>query len=231
MVMVTGPRQSGKTTLVRRLVGEERDYLTLDETASLETAQPKEVVVGEDLAEIVLTGGFPEMLFRTDEGRRQAWARDYTHTLLQRDVGDIAEVEKREAMARLFRMLAHHSAKLVNFSQLGGQVGLDDKTARRYVLILEQLFLVRRLEPWFRNRVKRLVKTPKVHLLDSGILGASIGIGQRSELFSRPSCLPRSFANRNGTRSSGPFTTTGTRIETKWISSRKTSPAGLSGSR
>mgnify|MGYP000275962637 FL=1 len=118
------------------------------------------------------------MLFRVDEDRRQAWARDYLKTLLRRDIGDIAEVEKQEAMNRLFRILAHRSAQLVNFSQLGGQVGLDDKTTRRYVLILEKLFLVRRLEPWFRNRFKRLVKTPKLHFLDSGLLAASVGMNE-----------------------------------------------------
>ena len=78
-------------------------------------------------------------------------------------------------MARMFWILAHHSAQLTNFSQVGGEVGLDDKTARRYVLILEQLFLVQRLEPWFRNQIKRLVKTPKLHFLDSGLLAASLG--------------------------------------------------------
>jgi predicted AAA+ superfamily ATPase len=118
------------------------------------------------------------MLFRIDEDRRQAWARDYLKTLLRRDIGDIAEVEKQEGMNRLFRILAQHSSQLVNFSQMGGQVGLDDKTTRRYILILEKLFLVRRLEPWFRNRVKRLVKTPKLHFLDSGLLAASVGMNE-----------------------------------------------------
>jgi uncharacterized protein len=141
-----------------------------------ELPDSEETMVGEELTRLVLTGGFPEMLHRIGEDRRQAWARDYLNTLLRRDVGDIAEVEKQEAMARLFRILAHHSAKLLNFSQLGGKVGLDDKTTRRYVLILERLFLVRRLEPWFRNRLKRLVKTPKLHFLDSGLLAASVGL-------------------------------------------------------
>lgn len=116
------------------------------------------------------------MILREGEKRRHAWARDYMNTLVRRDVGTIAEVEKQQGMERMFRILAHHSSQLVNFSQVGGQVGLDDKTARRYLLILEQLFLVRRLEPWFRNRIKRLVKTPKLHFLDSGLLAAALGV-------------------------------------------------------
>ena len=79
-------------------------------------------------------------------------------------------------MPRLLRVLAHHSGQLTNFMQLGGRNGLDDKTTKKYVTILEQLFLVRRLEPWFRNRLKRLVKTPKLHFLDSGLLAAILGV-------------------------------------------------------
>jgi predicted AAA+ superfamily ATPase len=267
--MVTGPRQSGKTTLVRELIKGERRYVTLDDDTPLEAAlsdpvgfirgldqaiideiqrapellraikmsvdkdrrpgrflltgsanvlalpqvseslagrmeivdllplspaeirgdrpqflqqafegrptEPRHSLIGDDLVHTVLTGGYPEMIRRRDEKRRQSWARNYLSTLVRRDVSDIADVEKQQGMARMFRILAHHSAKLTNFSQVGGQVGLDDKTARRYVLILEQLFIVRRLEPWFRNRIKRLVKTPKLHFLDSGLLAASLG--------------------------------------------------------
>ena len=91
---------------------------------------------------------------------------------MQRDVREIADVEKLDQMPRLLQVLAHHSGQLTNFTQMGSQVGFDDKTTRKYVSILEQLFLVRRLEPWFRNQLKRLAKTPKLHFLDSGLLGA-----------------------------------------------------------
>jgi predicted AAA+ superfamily ATPase len=94
---------------------------------------------------------------------------------VQRDVREIADVEKLDQMPRLLQVLAHHSGQLTNFTQMGGQVGFDDKTTRKYVSILEQLFLVSRLEPWFRNQLKRLVKTPKLHFLDSGLLGALLG--------------------------------------------------------
>jgi predicted AAA+ superfamily ATPase len=134
-----------------------------------------ESLIGNDLIRAVVVGGYPEMLRRNNAARRQAWARDYVKALVQRDVQDIAEIEKLQQMPRLLRVLAHHSGQLTNFSQIGSQIGLDDKTIRRYITVLEQLFLVRRLEPWFRNQLKRLVKTPKLHFLDSGLLTEMLG--------------------------------------------------------
>jgi hypothetical protein len=135
-------------------------------------AGPEHLRVGRDLVELVLAGGYPEMLKRTDSRRRQAWARDYLRAIVSRDVREIAEVEKLDQIPRLLRALGLHAAQLANFSQLGGRAGMDDKTTRKYVALLEQLFLVRRLEPWSRSRMKRLIKTPKLHLFDSGLLAA-----------------------------------------------------------
>jgi predicted AAA+ superfamily ATPase len=138
--------------------------------------RPPEEMIGGTLVHAVLTGGYPEMLQRRQPQRRRTWARDYVRAILQRDVRDIADVERLDQMPRLLQVLAHHSGQLTNFAQIGGHNGLDDKTTKKYVAILEQLFLVRRLEPWFRNRLKRLVKTPKLHFLDSGLLAAILGI-------------------------------------------------------
>lgn len=139
-----------------------------------------EITLGGDLVRVALIGGYPEMLHRPDPKRRQAWARDYVRAIVQRDIRDVAELEKLDQMPRLLRVLAHHAGQLTNFAQIGGQIGLDDKTARKYVTILEQLFLVRRVEPWSRNRLKRLVKTPKLHFLDAGLLAALLGMtGER----------------------------------------------------
>jgi len=133
-----------------------------------------EIVTGQKLVDAVLTGGYPEMLRRRQPERRRAWARDYIRAIVQRDVRDIAEVEKLDRMPRLLQVLAHYSGQLTNFVQVGGQVGFDDKTTRKYIGILEQLFLLRRVEPWFRNHLKRLVKTPKLHFLDSGLLATML---------------------------------------------------------
>ncbi len=128
------------------------------------------------LVQRVLRGGYPELLRRADPARRRNWARDYVAAIVQRDVRDISSIERLDVLPRLLRILAQHSGQLTNFAQLGGQIGLDEKTARKYLGVLEQLFLVRRLEPWHSNRLSRLVKTPKLHFLDSGLLAALLGV-------------------------------------------------------
>lgn len=153
----------------------EKRPIFLQKAMAGRVAKTTETLIGDDLVNAVFTGGYPEMIRRRDRQRRRAWARGYVNAIVQRDVRDIAEVEKMDQMPRLLKVLAHHSGQLTNFTQIGGQIGLDDKTTRKYVAILEQLFLVRRVEPWFRNRLKRLVKTPKLHFLDSGLLAAILG--------------------------------------------------------
>jgi len=163
--------------LSRAEMGDSRPQF-LAKTLEREVPEPDALIIGRELVDAVLVGGFPEMLRRTDPQRRRAWARDYLNTLVRRDVSDIAEVDRQQRMLRLFRLLAHHSGQLTNYSRLAGKVGLDDKTARRYVTILEQLYVVRLVDPWFRNRLKRMVKTPKLHFLDSGLLAAILGSTQ-----------------------------------------------------
>jgi uncharacterized protein len=138
--------------------------------------KPGKAMIGDELVHTVLVGGYPEMLRRENSRRRQTWARDYVKAIVQRDVRDIAEVEKLDELPRLLQVLAHHSGQLTNFTQIGGQLGIDDKTTRKYTGILEQLFLVHRVSPWFRNQLKRLIKTPKLHFLDSGLLAALLGL-------------------------------------------------------
>jgi uncharacterized protein len=160
--------------LSRSEIGEKKPTF-LQKAMAGRVAKTTEYLIGDGLVNAVFTGGYPEMIQRRDRQRRRAWARGYVNAIVQRDVRDIAELEKMEEMPRPLKVLAHHSGQLTNFTQIGGQIGLDDKTTRKYVAVLEQLFLIRRLEPWFRNRLKRLVKTPKLHFLDSGLLAAILG--------------------------------------------------------
>jgi uncharacterized protein len=147
----------------------------LENALAGKVVEPFEIIIGDDLVRTVLVGGYPEMLRRKNQKRRRAWARDYIKAIVERDIRDIADLDKLAQMPRLLQVLAHHSSQLTNFSQLGSQIGLDDKTTRKYIAILEQLFLVHRAEPWFRNQLKRLVKTPKLHFIDSGLLAVTVG--------------------------------------------------------
>lgn len=148
----------------------------LDRAFAGDIATPTNALIGQALIERVLIGGYPDMISRTNPRRRSAWAREYIRAIVERDVREIADVERLDQMPQLLRALAHHSGQLLNFAQLAGQVGLDDKTARRYIGLFENLFLVRRIQPWFRNPLKRLVKTPKLFFLDSGLLATLTGV-------------------------------------------------------
>jgi len=139
-------------------------------------ARAARTAIGDALTEAVLRGGYPEAVRRSTPRRRNAWLTQYTEALIQRDVRDIAVVDKLDHLPRLLRALAHMAGELCNFAALGGQVGLDAKTAGRYLTILERMFLLRRVEPWSVNRLSRIVKTPKIQFIDSGLLAALIGL-------------------------------------------------------
>jgi predicted AAA+ superfamily ATPase len=117
----------------------------------------------------VLAGGYPEMQQRATPARRQAWARAYLTTLVERDIQDIAHIDQTSQIPQLLNITAELSGQLVNLSQIGGQIGMDGKTVDKYLGILEKLFLVRRLPAWSRNELNRLIKAPKIHFLDAGL--------------------------------------------------------------
>ncbi|MEC4594902.1 MULTISPECIES: ATP-binding protein [Nitrospirillum] len=135
-----------------------------------------DALVGDELIRVVLAGGFPEAISRDKERRRQDWARAYLTSILTRDLRDIADVEKLTELPRFVRLLAEHAGQLVNYSQFGAGINVSHKTGQRYVGLLEQVFLVATVQPWFTNALKRIVKTPKLHFLDSGLLATVRGL-------------------------------------------------------
>jgi len=132
--------------------------------------------VGDDLVRLVLLGGFPEVIARDSQRRRQDWARSYLTSVLMRDLRDIADVDKLTELPRFVRLLAEHSGQLVNYSRFGAGINVSHKTGQRYVRLLEQLFLVLTLQPWHTNTLKRVAKTAKLHFLDTGLLAAMRGL-------------------------------------------------------
>ena len=138
-------------------------------------SQPS-AIVGDALVRLVLLGGFPEAIRRDNERRRQDWLRSYLASILTRDLRDIADIARMTELPKFVQLLAEHSGQLVNFSQVGAGVNVSYKTGQRYVGLLEQVFLIATVQPWFTNGLKRIVKTPKLHFLDSGLLAAVRGL-------------------------------------------------------
>lgn len=151
-----------------------RSLRWLDELFSGDPMSAGMPVVGEALVEKVLSGGYPEAINRSDARRRRVWARQYIDALVQRDVRDIANIDKLDQLPRLLKALAQTAGQLCNYSQLGGQVGLDHKTASKYVAVFEQMYLMQRMNAWAGNRLSGLLKTPKLQFVDSGLLGALV---------------------------------------------------------
>lgn len=127
-------------------------------------------LIGDALTEAVLCGGYPEAISRGTARRRAAWGKQYIDAIIQRDIRDVASIDKLDQLPRFLRALAHISGHLCNYTQLGGQVGLDSKTASRYIGVFEQMYLLKRIEVWAKNRLSRVVKTPKMQFIDSGLL-------------------------------------------------------------
>ena len=156
------------------IVGTRPNFLERLYAGALES--DRQAIVGDPLVQLVLLGGFPEALARESERRRQDWGRSYLTSVLTRDLRDIAEIEKLTELPKFVRLLAEHSGQLVNYSQVGSSINVSYKTSQRYIALLEQVFLVATLLPWYTNTLKRIVKTPKLHFLDSGLLATARGL-------------------------------------------------------
>ena len=126
----------------------------------------------DGLTERIISGGFPEALSRAVPSRRRSWLRAYARALAERDVSDIASIAKLSDLSRLIDYAAVSAGQLLNLSALGSRIGVDGKTVDRWLALFEHMFLVRRIFAWHRSGLKRLIKAPKLHFLDSGLLAA-----------------------------------------------------------
>ena len=143
--------------------------------------------VGRDrLDGLWLRGGFPESLLAGSDAASLRWRMDFIRTYLERDVPQLGPRIPAETLRRLWIMLAHQQAGLLNAAVLARALAVDGKTVAAYLDLLVDLFLVRRLMPWHGNVRKRLVKSPKVYVRDSGLVHALLGIGDREALLAHP---------------------------------------------
>ena len=136
--------------------------------------------LGSELAERIAAGGYPAALTRATPRRRATWYRDYVETLVQRDVRDLARIASLDALPRLLALAAGQTARLLNVSELAAPFQLSRPTIKDYVTLLERVFLLEQLPPWHSNRLSRLIKTPKLHLGDTGAACALLGLDAES---------------------------------------------------
>lgn len=132
--------------------------------------------LGPALAERIVGGGYPAALARRTPARRRAWYRDLVETQIQRDVRDVARLHSLDALPRLLALTASHTARLLNVSDLAAPFHMTRQTIHDYVTVLERIFLVDRLPPWHSNRLSRLVKAAKLHMGDTGLACAMLGL-------------------------------------------------------
>jgi len=135
-----------------------------------------------------LRGGFPESLLAANDAASLRWREDFVRSYLQRDVPMFAPRLPAETVGRLWTMLAHQQGALLQQSRLASGLGISSPTLDRYIDLLVDLQLVRRLRPWSGNTGKRLVKAPKVYVRDSGLVHALLGLETLHDLAGHPVC-------------------------------------------
>lgn len=143
-------------------------------------------VAGGEVERLWLRGGFPDSLLASSDRASLRWRRDFIRTYLERDVPMFGPRIAAETLRRFWTMLAHRQASLLNASELGRALGVDSKTVAAWLDLLVDLLLVRRLQPWHGNIGKRLVKSPKVAVRDSGLVHALLGIETGEMLLGHP---------------------------------------------
>lgn len=136
---------------------------------------PKVPEKQNELIKRVITGGYPEMLSRKNKERQDAWFKSYVTTILQRDVRDIANIEKLSELPKLLKLFASRAGTLLNFAEFSRSSAIPQTTLKRYTALLEAIFMIYLLPAWSGNLSKRLIKTPKLYLSDTGLLSHLTG--------------------------------------------------------
>ncbi|MCB1450336.1 MAG: ATP-binding protein [Nitratireductor sp.] len=170
-------RQTGET-LAGRIAYCELFPLNLLEITSATDRDPQSV--------LWLRGGFPDAFLARSDRVSLTWRRDFIKTYLQRDIPQFGPRIAEETLRRFWTMLAHLHGGILNMASLSRSLGVDNKTVANYLDLMVDLLLVRRLEPWHANTGKRLVKSPKVYVRDSGLMHALLQIETREALLGHP---------------------------------------------
>lgn len=139
-----------------------------------------------DLSDFWLKGGFPDALKETETSRWQRWQENYVRTFIERDIPRYGIKMSPVEIRRLMGMIAHLHGGVLNASELGRSMGVSYHTIRDYLDLMEGHFLIRRLAPYFPNTKKRIVKSPKMYIRDSGVLHYLAGVSTERSLLESP---------------------------------------------
>lgn len=139
-----------------------------------------------DINTLWLRGGFPESLLASNNKYSLQWRRDFIKTYLERDIPQLGPRIPAETLERFWTMLAHHQGSVLNAASLARSLDVSGVTIGRYLDLMTDLLLVRRLKPWTFNISKRLIRSPKIYVRDSGITHALLNIEDTNQLLGHP---------------------------------------------
>jgi uncharacterized protein len=155
------------------------NYVEMGPVSAIEVQEP-------DLNTLWMRGGFPDSLLANSDAASMEWRLSFIKTYLERDIPQFGPRMSGETLRRLWTMLAHLHGTPLNASKLAGNLGLSGQTVARYVDLLADLFLIRKLYPWNSNAGKRLIRSPKIYVRDSGIVHALLNINNYDNLLGHP---------------------------------------------
>jgi len=135
-----------------------------------------------------LRGGFPLSYLAEDDARSSLWRADFIRTFLERDLGQMGFSIPSSTMLRFWTMAAHYHGQIWNHAAIAGAMNIGEKSVRRYLDVLTDLYMLRQLQPWHANLKKRQVKSPKVYFRDTGLLHYLLGVRTEKELWTHPKC-------------------------------------------
>jgi predicted AAA+ superfamily ATPase len=133
-----------------------------------------------------LRGGFPLSFLAASDKDSHVWRKNFIQTVLERDLPQLGFGTPAPTLLRFWTMLAHYHGQIWNAAELARSLGVNEATVRRYLDLLEGVFMVRQLQPWHENLKKRQVKSPKIYFRDSGLLHQLLGIRNRRDLLTHP---------------------------------------------
>ncbi len=148
-----------------------------DAPRTLTTSTPSNTTRAEYIHRMA-RGGFPRAVLRQRESARNRWFDDYIALSLERDAADVRELRRANLLPQLLRLIAGQTAQVLNLSKAGASVGLDASTASDYLNVLEALFLLVRLPAWGKTLTSRSTRSPKVHIVDSGVAARLLLLGE-----------------------------------------------------